>query len=116
MAAKPPAETDVKLRGAEGKFSGIQVSQLHSDQQRLVRDVLATVLGPYREQDAKEAMSIIDAGGGTDALRFTFYQADDLQQDGIWMFGVLKGPTPWFISAERLTCTLTSILASRADR
>lgn len=92
LAVKPPAENDVKLRGAHAQFTGIQVNQLQSDQQQLVREVLATLLAPYREQDAKEAMSIIDAGGGTDALRFTFYQADDLQHDGIWDIWRIEGP------------------------
>ncbi len=92
LAGKPPAEDDVKLRGPDANFTGIQVKQLHSDQQQLVREVLATVLAPYREQDAKEAMSIIDAGGGTDALRFTFYQANDLLQDGIWDIWRIEGP------------------------
>lgn len=92
LGNKPPAENQVKLQGASGKFEGIAVSQLASDQQKLVRDVLGTILSPYRDEDAQEAMSIIDQGGGIESLRFAFYKNQDLGNDGIWDIWRIEGP------------------------
>ncbi len=92
LANTPPREDDVKLKRADAAFTGIQVGQLSSDQRQLVKECLATVLAPYRPQDAQESMAIIDSNGGVDALRFTFYQNDDLQQDGVWDIWRIEGP------------------------
>ncbi|MGV3486669.1 MAG: DUF3500 domain-containing protein [Planctomycetaceae bacterium] len=89
---KPPAENQVALQGAAGQFAGIAVSELGSDQQQLVRDVLGTILAPYREEDSQEAMSIIDANGGIGSLRFAFYKNNDLENDGIWDIWRIEGP------------------------
>jgi hypothetical protein len=92
LGEKPPAETQVKLQGANGKFAGVTVGDLSSDQQQLVRDVLGTILSPYRDEDAKEALSLIDANGGIESLRFAFYRHNDLENDGIWDIWRIEGP------------------------
>jgi len=92
LGDRPPAETQVQLQGSSGKFAGIAVSELGSDQQKLVRDVLGTLLSPYRDEDAKEAIAIIDQGGGIEALRFAFYKNEDLESDGIWDIWRIEGP------------------------
>jgi hypothetical protein len=88
-----PAETQVALQGASGKFDGIQVGSLAADQQKLVRDVLGTLLAPYREEDASEALSIIDKNGGIESLRFAFYKNGDLESDGVWDIWRIEGPS-----------------------
>ncbi len=92
LGDKSPAETQVSLQGAKGKFAGIAVADLGSDQQQLVREVVGTLLAPYREEDAQEALAIIDSNGGIESLRFAFYQNEDLEKDGIWDIWRIEGP------------------------
>jgi hypothetical protein len=89
----PPDETQVQLQGPSGKFAGVAVNDLSSDQKTLVRDVLGTILAPYRDEDAQEAMAIIDSNGGIESLRFAFYKNEDLEQDGIWDMWRIEGPS-----------------------
>lgn len=93
LGDKPPAENQVRLQGANGKFAGVAVSDLASDQKHLVREVLGTLLAPYRDEDSQEAMSIIDANGGMESLRFAFYKSNDLGNDGIWDIWRIEGPS-----------------------
>lgn len=93
LGETPPDETKVQLQGAAGKFAGITVNDLSSDQKQLVRDVLGTLLAPYRDEDAKEALSIIDSNGGMESLRFAFYKNEDLEGDGIWDMWRVEGPS-----------------------
>ncbi len=90
---KAPAEADVKTQGAEGKFPGLAVSEMSSDQQQLVRDTLKVILAPYREEDVAEAMQLIESGGGLGSLRFAFYKQGDLGNDGQWDIWRIEGPT-----------------------
>lgn len=92
LCDQPPSETKVQLQGTSGKFDGLQVGELAADQQKLVRDVLGTLLAPYREEDATEALSIIDQTGGIESLRFAFYKQQDLEQDGVWDIWRIEGP------------------------
>lgn len=93
LGDKPPAENQVRLQGEQGKFAGVAVSELASDQKHLVREVLGTILAPYRDEDSQEAMSIIDANGGIESLRFAFYKNNDLEKDGIWDIWRIEGPS-----------------------
>jgi len=93
MGASFPDESQIHLQGDGGTFSGIAVADLAPDQQQLVRSVLGTLLAPYRDEDAREAMAIIENGtGGIGALRFAFFKDEDLQNDGIWDNWRIEGP------------------------
>ncbi len=92
LLTKPPAENNVRLQGKDGRFSGIAVSELSSDQKELVRSVLGTILAPYRSEDAEESLAIIEAGGGIDALRLAFYSQNDLHDDRVWDIWRIEGP------------------------
>lgn len=92
MIAQEPRESAVKIQGAGGKFSGISVGSLSSDQQALVSSVIKTLLAPYREQDSKEAMAILAATGGVGKLNMAFYTSKDLRNDKIWDVWRLEGP------------------------
>ncbi|HIC51947.1 MAG TPA: hypothetical protein EYO96_04740, partial [Candidatus Marinimicrobia bacterium] len=61
---KAPRETDVKIKPPEAERPGILVNELAPDQKQLVRDVMNDLLAPYREEDVKEAMACLAAGGG----------------------------------------------------
>lgn len=87
-----PGETKVQIQGNEGKFSGIAVSEFSPDQKELVTKTLKTLLSPYRAADVKEAMSVIEQGGGIDSLRMAFYQQGDLENDKVWDAWRIEGP------------------------
>jgi hypothetical protein len=92
LLSKAPKEDAVKVQGADGSFSGIKVGDLSSDQKELVESVMKVLLAPYRESDAEEAMAILKDGGGLDALRMAFYEADDLGGDHEWDLWRIEAP------------------------
>lgn len=88
-----PSEDEVELQGKEGKFPGIAVADLSSDQKDLVTATLKTLLSPYREEDVDEVMHILKAGGGQDSLRMSYYADSDLKGDKIWDVWRIEGPS-----------------------
>ncbi len=93
LVADAPREDAVKLQGNSGKFPGLGVGDLSADQKALVGQVLRTILAPYRDKDVDEAMAVVEAGGGLDALHMAFYKADDLGDDQEWDLWRVEGPT-----------------------
>ncbi|RUL83781.1 DUF3500 domain-containing protein [Tautonia sociabilis] len=93
LVAEAPRESAVELQGEGGTFPGICLCELSPDQKELVSSVIRVILDPYRAEDVEEAMSIIEAGGGLDALHMAFYKQDDLGNDGEWDIWRLEGPT-----------------------
>ncbi len=92
LVAKAPAENKVQVQGSSGKFPGIGVGELSKDQKGLVESVIKVILAPYREKDVNEALDVLKAGGGLDALHMAFYESDDLGADHEWDLWRLEGP------------------------
>ena len=88
-----PSEDEVDLQGTKGKFPGLAVADLSSDQKELVADTLKVLLGIYREEDVKEVMSILKKGGGLDSLHMSYYADSDLKGDKIWDVWRIEGPS-----------------------
>ncbi len=83
----------IRLKGANGDFTGIPVSELANDQKALVEKVLRSLLEPYRKSDVDEVMTALKVNGGLDKLRITFYKDGDLpDKDGIWDRWKVEGP------------------------
>ncbi len=93
LIEKAPAESRVAVQGEKGTFPGIAVGEMSSDQKALVEQVMKTMLAPYREKDAAEALEIMKSGGGMDSLRMAFYSSDDLGNDHEWDLWRIEGPT-----------------------
>lgn len=93
LQPKAPDEAAVKLQGASGKFPGISVGELSSDQKSLVESVIKVLLAPYREEDVNEAIELQKEGGGLDALHMAFYKNEDIGMDNEWDIWRLEGPT-----------------------
>lgn len=93
LVKKAPPESAVQLQGTGGKFPGIGVGELSTDQKELVEKVIKIILAPYREDDVEEAVALMKAGGGLDALHMAFYESDDLGDDQEWDIWRLEGPT-----------------------
>jgi len=92
LIAKAPAESAVPIQGAEGKFPGIAVSELSSDQKALVERTLKVLLAPYRQEDVDEALEFVKRGGGLDKLHLAFYQQGDHNNDKVWDIWRVEGP------------------------
>ena len=93
LLPKAPPENAVAVQGEGGKFTGITVGELSSDQKTLVESVMKVILAPYREDDVNEAIAVLKAGGGLDQLRMAFYEAGDIGKDQEWDIWRLEGPT-----------------------
>ncbi|MBK7927151.1 MAG: DUF3500 domain-containing protein [Bryobacterales bacterium] len=76
----------------QAERAGIPVSGMSKDQRGLVEKVLADLLLPYRQRDADEAMKLVKARGGVEALHMSFYKNLDVGNDGVWDVWQLEGP------------------------
>lgn len=92
LIEKAPKEDAVALQGDAGQFPGVSIGQLSSDQKQLVKNTLKVLLAPYRQEDADEAMEILNATGGIDKLHMAFYQQGDLGNDKVWDIWRVEGP------------------------
>lgn len=93
LLANAPGESAVQIQGSGGKFPGIGVGELSSDQQKLVEETLKVLLAPYRQEDADEVMALLKADGGVGKLHMAFYQAGDLGKDKTWDIWRVEGPS-----------------------
>ena len=93
LLEKAPSESAVPLQGAAGKFPGIAVGELSSDQKQLVEEVVRVILAPYREEDVDEAMAVLKSGGGLDKLHMAFYKQGDINDDQVWDIWRVEGPS-----------------------
>ncbi len=58
LVSKLPREAAVQFQGADGKFPGIPVNELASDQKDEMVKVLHKLIEPYRQSDRDEALSV----------------------------------------------------------
>lgn len=93
LIANAPGESAVALQGDKGKFPGIGVGELSSDQKELVEKTLKVLLAPYRQEDVEEVMAVLKAGGGVDKLHMAFYAQGDLKDDDVWDIWRVEGPS-----------------------
>ena len=93
LVDRAPKEDSVEIRHDSNKFPGISVSELSSDQKELVQKVMKELLAPYREDDVKEAVGCLTAGGGIDKIHMAFYQQGDIGDDEVWDIWRIEGPS-----------------------
>lgn len=91
--ATTPVEEAVGFRGEKGKFSGIPVSELASDQKELVQKTLQKLIEPYRQSDRDEVIACLKKQGGLDKCSLAFYTDEDLGKDQVWDNWRLEGPS-----------------------
>jgi hypothetical protein len=90
----------VRLTGRKKDLPGIPMTELSRDQKELVKKVMADLLAPFREADAKEAMRLIDKNG-FDHLHMAFYKDQDVGKDGVWDVWQIEGPAMiWFFRGD----------------
>lgn len=98
---KEEGNKTVALTGRKAELPGIHGSDLSADQKELVKKTMADLLAPFRKQDSDEAMKLIDAGGGIDALSMAFFKNADLGDDGVWDDWIIEGPSMvWYFRGK----------------
>jgi Protein of unknown function (DUF3500) len=86
-----------RLRGSHLGESGLAVSGLDGQQKDMVRKLLKDMLMPFRSCDVEEVQECLEANGGADTLRLTFFKEGDIGNDGIWDIWKLEGPAfAWY--------------------
>ncbi len=94
-----PHESAVAFKGKAGSIAGVPIAELSSDQKEHAREVLKTLLEPYRQADQSEAVKMLGAQGGLDACHLAFYRKGekgeslDLGDDGEWDVWRIEGPS-----------------------
>lgn len=88
-----PREERVAFQGTSGRFQGIPVSELTSDQKERVQEVLQKLVEPYRQSDRDEVISALKTQGGLDACHLAFYEQGDIGRDRVWDNWRLEGPS-----------------------
>tara|TARA_R110002049_G_scaffold4601_4_gene31838 strand:+ start:64979 stop:66004 length:1026 start_codon:yes stop_codon:yes gene_type:complete len=93
LVAKTPREQAVAFRGEGGRFGGLPVTDMSSDQREHLQKVLGTLTEMYRQSDQDEAMQCLKKQGGLDACHLSFYTDKDLGKDQVWDNWRLEGPS-----------------------
>ena len=83
----------VRLQSGGTAPPGLPVSEMSGDQRKLVDQVLADLLLPFRQADRDEVMKLIRSGGGIEALSMSFYKNHDIGNDGVWDVWQLESPS-----------------------
>jgi hypothetical protein len=90
----------VKLSGKSTDLAGIPVSDLSVDQKELAEKVLEDLLAPFREQDRKESMKLIDKNG-FDKQHFSYYKDENIGDDEVWDVWQVEGPAMvWYFRGK----------------
>jgi hypothetical protein len=86
----------IELKG-DKLSKGLAGAGLDVQQKTMVSQLLEMMLRPFRAFDVEEVRSCLDANGGVDKMRITFYKEDDLGNDGVWDIWRLEGPAfSWY--------------------
>jgi hypothetical protein len=93
LIEQAPKESHVHFRGKSAELPGLPISELSADQKTHAQKVLQTLVEPYRQIDRDEVVKCLDAQGGLDACRLSFYQSGDLGNDQVWDIWRLEGPS-----------------------
>ncbi len=88
-----PKEQAVGFQGEKGKFPGIAVADLSTDQKEQVQKTLQKLIEPYRQSDQDEVLACLKAQGGLDKCSLAFFTNPDLGDDRIWDSWRLEGPS-----------------------
>ncbi|WP_165226147.1 DUF3500 domain-containing protein [Aquisphaera insulae] len=101
LALRDDAEADdadtVRLKGKALPATGLSIGTLDGQQKQMTRALVDTMLAIFRDCDAAEVRQCLDASGGVDSLRLTFFKEDDLGEDRIWDIWKLEGPAfSWY--------------------
>jgi hypothetical protein len=81
----------IETKGTVEGLEGIPASDFSGDQKDLFRKVLADLMAPFRQQDATEAMKLIEAND-INKLHLSYYKKEDIADDSVWDVWQVEGP------------------------
>jgi len=94
---EPDEPQTIKLKGDHLPGTGLAVDGLDGQQKQMVRELLEKMLHPFRACDAEEVRECLDANGGVDKMRITYFKEGDIGNDGVWDVWKLEGPAfSWY--------------------
>lgn len=93
LIEQAPKESAVHFRGKSPDLPGLPIAELSSDQKGHAQKVLSALMEPYRQVDRDEIGRCLEAQGGFDQCRISFYQSGDLGNDEIWDIWRIEGPS-----------------------
>jgi hypothetical protein len=117
LAPKGPEDNarSIKLAGDKLPEVGIKIAGLDGQQKSMVKDLIKAGTQPFRESDVQELMACVEAAGGVDAMRLTFYKEGDVGNDGTWDVWKLEGPAfSWYFHGSPHVHTWLNV-ARKAD-
>jgi hypothetical protein len=101
LQARRPQESAVSFRGPGGKYPGLPIAEMTSDQKSEVEKVLMSLIEPYRAEDQAEVRAALKKQGGLDACSLAFYRDGDMADDEVWDNWRLEGPSfVWYFRGE----------------
>lgn len=80
----------VALSGRKQGLPGVPIAALSADQKNMVRKVLGDVLAPFREEDVRESLRLIEPQ--FDSLHMAFCKSMDIGGDRVWDVWQIEGP------------------------
>jgi hypothetical protein len=117
MAPKGPEDNarSIKLAGDKLPEVGIRIAGLDGQQKSMVKDLIKAGTQPFREADVQELLACVEAAGGVDAMKLTFYKEGDVGNDGTWDVWKLEGPAfSWYFHGSPHVHTWLNV-ARKAD-
>jgi hypothetical protein len=87
-----PMEPDVRFRGAKAELTGLPVADMTPDQKEAMRQVLGSLLEPYRPAYRDRVLACLNKQGGLDKCHLIFYQERTLGKEGEWDNWRVEGP------------------------
>lgn len=95
--AESDTQATTRLKGEALPPTGLSIGTLDSQQKEMTRKLIDTMLAIFRECDAAEVRRCLEANGGVDKLRLTFFEEGDIGEDRIWDIWKLEGPAfSWY--------------------
>jgi hypothetical protein len=88
-----PQEQRVGFQGKDGRFQGLPVTELSSDQKDHLEKVVGMLTEHYRQSDQDEFAQCLKSQGGLDACHLAYYAQNDIGNDGVWDIWRLEGPS-----------------------
>ena len=99
--SRPERATEtVRLSGKREGLPGLRAADMSPDQRRLLRDVMADLLRPFRKPDADESLRLVESQG-IENLHVAYFRQQDLGGDGVWDVWQVEGPRMlWYFRGE----------------
>jgi hypothetical protein len=89
---KRAMEPDVRFHGGKVDLPGLPVAQMSRDQQEAMRNVLTSLLEPYRPPYQDRVLRCLDRQGGLEKCYLIFYKEHTLGKEGEWDNWRVEGP------------------------